>query len=75
MPKTIEYAQNGVREVYSRKDCHSCWECAHCIDMVDPTHYMCRAKSISSKNDWRFPFDNTKCEEFKHKYGEKDSNQ
>lgn len=65
MPKITEYRDNGVREVYIKKRCHSCWDCQYCINMVDPTQYMCKSKWLSSSRNRNFPYDNTKCEEFR----------
>lgn len=65
MPKTVEYCTNGIREVYSKKGCNSCWNCKHLVNMVDPSHYMCRSRALSSHHDRNFPYDNTKCEEYK----------
>lgn len=65
MPKTIEYHAKGIIEIYSKKDCHSCWDCMHCVNMVDASQYMCRARGLSNLRDRNFPYDNTKCEEFK----------
>lgn len=65
MPKTVEYYPNGVREISHKKACHSCWDCSHCVDMIDVTHYLCTARRLSSKRNVNFPYDNTKCKEFK----------
>jgi hypothetical protein len=69
MPKTVEYHSKGIREVYSKPHCHSCWDCQHCADMVDVTQYFCRARGLSSLRDRNFPYDNTKCKEFREKDG------
>lgn len=63
MPKTVEYLSNGVREVYSKKECHSCWDCLNC--RATSNGYVCEARSLSTYRNSKFPFDNTKCKEFK----------
>lgn len=70
MPKMVEYHTNGVREIYSRKECHSCWDCQYCVNMADSSHYICRSRGINSHKSINFPYDNTKCKEFKHRDGE-----
>ena len=71
MPKTIEYHTHGVRELYLRPGCHSCWDCKNCVDMTDPTHYMCRDRGLTSHRDRNFPYDNTRCRRFKDRHGNK----
>lgn len=57
MPKTVEFYGKGIREIYPKKGCHSCYDCLHLhIDK----HCMRKHKEISGK----FPYDNTKCPDF-----------
>ena len=65
MPKTIEYCTNGVREIPVKKECHSCWDCKYLVNMVDPSQYMCRSRTLNNRYNKRFPYDNTRCKEFK----------
>lgn len=76
MSKNKEYTEKGVREFYSLKGCHSCMDCVHCLaqmSIVDKkTQYHCDIKI--GKNtilDRRFPYDNTKCEDFKEQSTER----
>lgn len=64
MPKTIEYHPKGIREVYTKPGCRCCWDCKYCVNMADITHYICRARGLTSKRTPKFPYDNTKCKEF-----------
>lgn len=70
MPKIVEQYPQGIREVYSKTGCHSCWDCAYCINMADVTQYMCRSRGLSSLHTRNFPYDNTKCKEFMTRDGE-----
>jgi hypothetical protein len=69
MPKIIEYTYKGTRTVTKKKDCNSCWDCAHCHATCDPALYICVPRALSNRRNWKFPFDNTKCEEFKPRDG------
>ena len=76
MPKNKEYTERGIREFYSVKGCHSCTECGHFRTGYDPISMatVCKcAKKIgkNSKIDRRFPYDNTKCEEFQEQSTER----
>ena len=65
MAKTVEYTSKGTRTVTKKKGCHSCWDCEHCKATCDPSLYICIPRMTSSRHTWKFPFDNTKCQEFK----------
>lgn len=69
MPKTIEYSNKGMREVYFRKSCHSCWDCTHCLPTFK-SYYACEVRLISAQNNSKFPFDNTICKEYKDRNAE-----
>jgi hypothetical protein len=68
--KSVEYHKHGIREIYSRNNCHSCWDCGYCVDMANPNQYMCRCRGLTSLKNKNFPYDNTKCEEFKQRNDE-----
>lgn len=67
MPKTVEYYPNGTREWWHTSGCNSCWDCENCVNMVDPSHYMCKARGLNSHRNIKFPYDNTRCKEFKRR--------
>lgn len=69
MPKTVEYCNKGVREVYSKKGCNSCWNCKHC-DVSVYKGYVCLTRRLSTHININFPYDNTKCKEFEQRNGE-----
>lgn len=68
MGKNKEYTQNGVREYYTTKGCHSCLDCVYCSQRTGVTGtviYECKKKrGKSSLFDRRFPYDNTSCKDF-----------
>lgn len=68
MPKNKEYTEKGAREFYSIKGCHSCFDCTHCLTDLDKENglsYHCAIKiGKTSRLDLRFPYDNTRCEDF-----------
>ena len=71
MPKNKEYTAKGVREFYSVKGCHSCTECRYFHMGVGD---FCKCLKKIGKNsimDRRFPYDNTKCEEFQEQSTER----
>lgn len=68
MPKNKEYTENGVREFYSVKGCNNCYDCQNLVSSQSQfsTVYNCKAKKgKTSIFDRRFPYDNTKCKDFK----------
>lgn len=75
MSKNKEYTEKGVREFYSVKGCHSCMECTHCLTELSinkELSYHCAIKiGKNSKYDRRFPYDNTKCEDFQEQSTER----
>ena len=64
--KSIQVHKNGIRTIYERKGCHSCYDCLYLCKKKD--HYTCyvrtRVNSLTGRN---FPYDNTKCEDFEDK--------
>lgn len=61
--KSIYTYKNGIRTVYDRKGCHSCWDCEH---FSEPSK-SCKVKNIDSNIRRNFPYDNTICKEYKEK--------
>jgi hypothetical protein len=57
--KRIQIQSNGIRTIHSKKGCHSCVDCEYYSEGA------CAVKHRSSLFDRNFPYDNTKCEEFK----------
>lgn len=56
--KSIQVFKNGVRVIYSQKDCHSCYDCKNCVQTENG--YTCL--KISNIKRRIFPYDNTKCQ-------------
>lgn len=71
MSKRIEFFQNGIRKVQSKKDCHSCYDCIYLQDVydacIDGCLKMCFVAGKSEEYHKNFPYDNTKCKEWRNK--------
>ena len=60
-----EINENGIREIHQRKGCNCCYVCAHLEYHGSPIGYKCSKMKKSHFHDPRFPYDNTKCKEFR----------
>lgn len=71
MAKNKEFMGTGWRQWQTIKGCHSCLECQHCnlhTDTKGGLVYKCdKFIGKTSNIDKRFPYDNTRCKEFKDK--------
>lgn len=66
--KRIQIQNNGIRQIQSKAGCNSCQDCKHCQCgeiSYDKWYYFCLVQHKSSIVDKNFPYDNTKCKEFK----------
>ena len=64
-----EYSIKGVRDIRQVKGCNDCLSCRH-IAGTSFSKYACKVRGKSTLNDRKFPYDNTKCKEYRPKDAE-----
>ena len=75
--KRIQIQSNGVRTIQSKKGCNNCIDCVHCEaeKLGECTlYYICCVQHKNGLIDHNFPYDNTKCKEFKDASEEQQEN-
>lgn len=59
-----EVSEKGVRDIHTKKGCNCCHSCFYLRYIDHIGVYTCQKTGKSEQQDYRFPYDNTKCKEY-----------